>query len=199
MIKRPGMTVVRALPALLLALGTAQADDLSYDYLEFRYIDTEIDSGGFGDIDGDGFEIGGSVAVTDNVHLFGNFQSFGFDFDVDGKSFEIGGGYMQPIGPATDLVARVSYVDGEIDTPFGDADDSGFGLALGVRQAFGPQLEGGAFLRHVNLDESGNDTTLRLEGEYFFSDQFAAGLSLEFGDDATSWGIGARYYFNAGP
>ena len=197
MIKRLGKTVVCAIPAMLFAATPALAEDLSYDYVEIRYLDTEIDAGGFCDIDGKGFEIGGSLAIADNWHVFGGFQSLGFDFDVDGKSFEIGAGYMQPIAPAADVVARVSYVDGEIDTAFGDADDSGFGIALGVRQAFGPSLEGSAFVKHVNLDESGNETSLALLGEVFPSEELAIGLTLEFGDDTTTWGIGARYYFNA--
>ncbi|MGB5345249.1 MAG: hypothetical protein WBN23_03700 [Woeseia sp.] len=184
-----------AIPALLLQTGSTFAEELSYDYIEGAYVSTTIDGNGFGDIDGDGFAFGGSARIADNYHLFGSFQSLDYDSNLDFSALEIGAGYMVPVGTGTDLVARLSYINGEVDTPFGDADDSGFGIAVGFRQIFLPQLQGAAFVRHVDLDESGGDTSLKLEGEYFFNPEFSAGLSLEFSDDATSWGLGARLYF----
>lgn len=194
MIKRIAILTTAA-ATLVLQTGLALGQELSYDYIEARYVDTSIDGNGGGDIDGDGFEFGGSVRIADNYHLFGSFQSLDYDFDLDFSALEIGAGYMVPIASGTDLVARLSYINGEVDTPFGDADDSGFGVSVGFRQIFLPQLQGAAFVKHINLDESGSDTGLELEGEYFFSDQFSTGLSVEFSDDATTWGLGARLYF----
>ncbi len=191
--KRLGQTVVLLAAA---AAVTAQANELSYDYVELHYVDAEIDVDGGGDVDGDGFAIDGSLALTDNVHVFAGFQSLDFDFDVDLSAFEIGGGWNQSIATGTDFVARLSYIDGEIDTPIGDADDSGLGLAAGLRHFFTPEFEGGAFIRHVDLDESGGETSFLVEGEYYLTERFTTGLSLEFGDDATSWALGVRYYFD---
>lgn len=193
--RRLGHTVATASAAFLLLAGTAGASDLNYDYAELRYVDTEIDGDGGGDADGDGFEIGGSVQLADNWHIFGSYQTLDFDFDIDLSALEIGAGYMVPVNSSTDLVARVSYIDGEVDTPFGDADDSGFGLSSGFRHLFSPQIEGRAFINYVDLDDSGSETSFELAGDYFINDQFSAGLGLEFGDDATSISIGARYYF----
>lgn len=193
--KRIALAIGAAIPALLLQATLAGAQDLSYDYIEARYVDTSIDGNGGGDIDGDGFKFGGSAKIAENFHLFGNFQSLDYDFDIDFSALEFGAGYMLPVAAGTDLVARVSYINGEVDTVFGDADDSGYGLSVGFRHVFLPQLQGGAFIKHINLDESGSDTGLELEGEYFFNKQFSGGVSFEFADDATTWGIGARLYF----
>lgn len=181
--------------AVLLAAGPAAASDLNYNYVEARFVSAELDGDGGPDIDGDGFEFEGMFAINENFHAFASFTTLEFDFDVDASAFVIGAGYNTPVADGTDLVARVSYVNGEVDTPFGDADDSGLGLSAGFRHAFTPQFEAAAYINHVDLDESGSDTSFEVEGEYFFTDRFAAGVNFEFGDEETVIGIGGRLYF----
>ena len=193
--RRLGHLVACAIPAFLMLGGAANASDLNYDYAELRYVDVEIDTDGGNDADGDGFEIGGSYQIADNWHLFGSYQTLDFDFNVDLKTLELGAGYMVPVNTNTDLVARLAYIDGEIDSAFGSVDDSGLGLSAGFRHLFSPQIEGRAFINYVDLDESGSDTSFELAGDYFFNKQFSGGISLEFGDDATSFSLGGRYYF----
>jgi hypothetical protein len=176
--------------------GTASAAELDYNYAELRYIDTELDAGPF-DVDGDGFELGGSMELAQSVHIFGNFQTLDFGSGIDASAFEIGGGYAMPLNNNADLVARLSYIDGEIDTPAGDADDSGFGFSAGARSMFTPQIEGRAFINYVDLDESGDEVSFELAGDYFVNDQIALGASLELGDDVTTWTVGGRWFFGA--
>ena len=191
---RLGQTV--AIAAGLALAGSAAAAELDYNYAELRYIDTELDVGPF-DRDGDGFEIGGSLELAQSVHLFGNFRTLDFGSGIDVSAFEIGGGYAMPLNNLTDLVARLSYIDGEIDFPGGDADDTGFGFSAGARRMFTPQVEGRAFVNYVDLDESGDEVSFEIAGDYFLNDQIALGASLELGDDVTSWTIGARWFFGA--
>jgi hypothetical protein len=176
--------------------GSAFAAELDYTYGELRYIDTELDAGPF-DRDGDGFEIGGSLELAQSVHVFGNFQTLDFGAGVDVSAFEVGGGYTMPLNNGADLVARLSYIDGEIDSGGGDADDSGFGFSAGFRNMFTPQIEGRAFVNYVDLDESGDETSFELAGDYFLNDEIALGASLELGDDVTTWTLGARWFFGA--
>jgi hypothetical protein len=193
---RLGQTV--AIAAALAVVGSAAAAELDYNYAELRYIETELDAGPV-DVDGDGFEIGGSLELAQSVHIFGNFQTLDFGSGIDVSAFEIGGGYAMPLNTGTDLVARLSYIDGEIDTPGpgGDADDSGFGFSAGARRMFTPKVEGRAFVNYVDLDESGDEVSFEIAGDYFLNDQIALGASLELGDDVTSWTIGARWFFGA--
>lgn len=193
---RLGQTVAGTIAASLVLAGSAAAAELDYNYAELRYIDTELDAGPF-DVDGDGFEIGGSLELTRSAHIFGNFQTVDFGSGVDVSAFEVGGGYAMPLNPGTDLVARLSYIDGEIDFPGGDADDSGFGFSAGARRMFTSQVEGRAFVNYVDLDESGDEVSFEIAGDFFLNDQVALGASLELGDDVTSWTIGARWYFGA--
>jgi hypothetical protein len=62
---------------------------------------------------------------------------------------------------------------------------------------FHPQVEGRAFINYVDLDESGDETSVELAGDYFLNDEIALGASLELGDDVTTWTLGARWYFGA--
>lgn len=193
---RLGQTVVGTFAATLLFAGSAMAAELDYNYGELRYVDTELDTGGI-DADGDGFEIGGSLELARSVHIFGNFQTLDFGSGVDVSAFEVGGGYSVPLNSGADLVARLSYIDGEIDAGAFDADDSGFGFQAGFRNMFLPQVEGRAFINYVDLDESGSETSFELAGDYFLNDEIALGASLELGDDVTTWTLGARWYFGA--
>lgn len=189
-----GILIVAAVSAGLCSTGAADAAELRYDYAELRYLHAEIDDAG-GDLDGNGFDIGGSLEIADNIHLFGSYQSLDFDFGIDSSALELGAGYMVRVAPQSDLVARVSYVDGEADAGGLTADDAGLGLSGGFRRMFTPQIEGRIFINYVDLDDTGSDTSLELAGDYFFNEQFSAGLSLEFGDDETVFGLGGRYYF----
>ena len=55
------------------------------------------------------------------------------------------------------------------------------------------EVDGG--LDYCDFDEVGDDTTIVLEGRYFFVENVAGGLSLSFGDDVTSLGLNVRLTF----
>jgi hypothetical protein len=192
MTNRLGQSVAGLSAVLLLAAAGPASADFDYNYGELRYVDTEIDVGP-ADFEGDGFRIGGGLELTPAVHLFGNFQTLDFNAGVDASAFEIGGGYAMPLASGSDLVGRLSYIDGEVE----DADDSGFGFSAGVRHMFRPQFEGRAFVNYVDLDESGEETSFELAGDYFLNEEIALGASLELGDDTTTWTLGGRWYFGA--
>lgn len=196
MTTRLGQTVAGVSAALLLVTAGPAAAEFDYNFAELRYIDTELDAGNV-DVDGDGFEIGGSLELTRAVHLFGNFRTLDFGSGIDVSAFEVGGGYAMPLASGADLVARLSYIEGEIDFGPGDVDDSGFSFQAGFRHMFHPQIEGRAFINYVDLDESGDETSIEIAGDYFLNEEIALGASLELGDDVTTWTLGARWYFGA--
>jgi hypothetical protein len=73
------------------------------------------------------------------------------------------------------------------------SDDNGVALSGGVRGLLTPQFEIRGSVNYINVDDS--DTYLELAGDYYFTRQFSAGLSLEFAGDSDLFSIGARYYF----
>jgi hypothetical protein len=56
-----------------------------------------------------------------------------------------------------------------------------------------PQFEVRGSVNYINLDNS--DTYLEIAVDYYFIEQFAAGVSLEFAGDADVFTIGGRWFF----
>jgi Outer membrane protein beta-barrel domain len=193
------MTALKtAIAAALLLPVAASAAELSYSYVEGGIGQTEIDidAGGIEDVEGDTLMLSGSLAVTDNVHVFADFSTTDFDFDVDATTIRVGGGWNQGISESADFIARLAYLQAEVETPFGDDDEDGFDVGVGLRSAFAPNLELEGFIDYVDLggDDSG-DTQFSGAARYFFTPQFAVGAQVGIGDDTLSYGLTARYNF----
>jgi hypothetical protein len=181
------------LAALMATLPIAsQAGTMDYTYAELGYVDTENDEF---DIDGDGFALRGSVAFHENFFAFASYQDLSFDNDVDGTGFEVGIGGRWPLNEKIDLVGRAGIVKAEIEVGRNDFDDDGFLVGARLRSALAPKFEVEGGFDYVDLDEAGDDTSVVLEGRYFFLDQLAGGVSVQFGDDVTTIGVNARWTF----
>ena len=154
------------------------------------YIDTELD-----DIDGDGFGLSGSFALNETLFLNAGYANQDFDFGLDLDQWSAGIGAHTSINSAMDLVGSISYVDAEVDTRFGSFDDDGFGLRIGLRGFASnvAELEGG--INHVDLDESGDETSIYASARYYIADNVSVGIGVEVGDDLTQWQIGGRINF----
>lgn len=166
--------------------NAAAANNLRYTYAELRFVD--YDNNG-----GDGFQVNGSWDLGNNWIILGGITSADFNNDVDATFFEIGGGYVWRYTPDWDLIGTARFVSADVDTPGGSSDDNGVALSGGVRGMLAPQFEIRGSVNYINLDDS--DTYLELAGDYYFTRQFAAGLSVEFAGDSDLFSIGARWYF----
>lgn len=176
---------------LLLAGGSAfaqapQEPALGYNFAELRFVDVDVNGG-------DGLKLGGSFRFSGNWLAVGSLTRLNFNNDVDSTTLELGAGYVWPYRPDWDFLANVRIIRTDVDFPFGSADDTGVGLTGGVRGLIAPQFEVRGAVQHVSVDDS--DTYLELAGDYYFTPNVAAGLSIEFGGDVDAWTIGARWYF----
>jgi hypothetical protein len=160
--------------------------DLSYSFAELRFVDVDISGG-------DGFRLGGSYELDEEWILVGALTALDFNNNVDSTLLEFGVGYVWDYSDNFDLVSTLRLVRADVDTPGGDFDDSGFALSAGARGFLAPQFEIRGSVNHINLDNS--DTYLQLAGDYYFTDQIAAGVSLDFAGDTDSFSLGARWYF----
>lgn len=172
-------------------VATAQSNvtnpvDVSYSYADLRFVN--VDRNG-----GDGFRVSGSWEADPNWLLVGSITALDYNNNVDTTLLEIGGGYVWHYTDQFDLLSTLRLVRSEVDTPGSNTDDSGFALSAGTRGLLAPQFEIRAFVNHINLDNS--DTYLELAGDYYLTEQFSAGISLEFAGDNDAFTIGARWYF----
>lgn len=179
-----------------LGLGLAQSalaqNGAGYTYLEADFVATELDGNVFGgDIDGDGLGLQGAFAITPRLHAYGEYSRQEFDFGIDLDTFELGIGVNHPIASNVDLIGRVGFASMDAEV----VDDTGFALQAGVRGlvAGNVQLEG--LVHHVDLDDFGDSTSIRLNGRYFFTPNLAVGAGVELEDDSTIWMAGVRYSF----
>jgi hypothetical protein len=171
-----------------------QAEGLSYSYADLAYVSTDFD--GFGD-EVDGLALRGSFEIVERLFVFAGYTDQDASGpDVDYQTFNLGVGYAWPLGQALDLYGKVGYANAEVDAgPFGDIDDDGYLLAVGLRGRAVEQLELEGALSYVDLSDWGDDTSLDLAARWYFTPQFAAGVEGSFGDDADTFGIGVRWNF----
>ncbi|MDH4073467.1 MAG: porin family protein [Gammaproteobacteria bacterium] len=182
-----GIAVLLLLQCAAFAQNTAApAADLSYTYGELRFVDYDENGG-------DGFRINGSYDLGNNWIILGGYTTADFNNNVDADILEIGGGYVWSYTPDWDLVATARFVNADFDTPGGSSDESGLAISGGTRGFLAPKFELRGSVNYINLDDS--DTYLELAGDYYFTRQFSAGVSLEFAGDTDLFSIGARYFF----
>ncbi len=185
----------KCLGILLLVAATPAVADISYNYVDLGYQRIDIDSSPI-DVDGDGFAIGGAFEIAEDWFVQAAYGQADFDFGVDLDQTTLGFGYRLSMTETSDVFATVNYVRADISsTFFGSADDDGFGISVGVRAMLTDTFELNGALGYVDLDDSGDNTTVSVGGLYSFTDTFALGLGAEFDDDITSYGIVGRLYF----
>ena len=182
-----------ALAAAAVPLAS-HADVMDYSFAELGYVDTNLDTNGGPDVDGNGLALRGSLTVNPNFFVFAGYQDLDFDFDVDASLLEVGGGGHWPLSDKIDIVGKVGVVKAEIDVGSFDDDDTGILLGARVRDVVAPkfELEGGFDYRNIDV---GDETTIVLEGRYSFIDNITGGLGVSIGDDVTSLGLNVRMTF----
>lgn len=176
-----------------LPLG-ALAQEPRYTFIEGGYQYLDIDGGGL-DVDGDGIGLGGSVGLTDRVHLLGSYSTLDLDFGIDATEYAVGVGGNFPTSDTVHLIGSIGYTSIEVETSAGDADDDGLFLSGGVRWMANEQFELTAELTYVDMDDSGDDTGLSVAGLYNLTPDLAFLLGSSFSDDANGYTAGVRYYF----
>jgi hypothetical protein len=171
----------------VFAMGSAHAQQqaktpsLGYDFVELRFVDVDVAGG-------DGLKLGGSYHIKNNWLIVGSLSSVSFDNNIDSRTIEIGAGWVWPWQKDWDLVASARFVD-----IGGDFDENGVILEGGLRGLLMPQFELRGSVNHITAGD--NDTFLEFGGDYYFTKQFAAGLTLEFAGDVDVFTVGARYFF----
>lgn len=192
--ERSNHAALAALALGLLAPLAGTAAEPRYTYIEGGYQYVDIDAGPV-DVDGDGFEIGGSLPLADQVFLRASYSSTDLDFGVDAEMFTAGIGGFMPLRSDLHLIGTVGYGWAELDTPGGrDPEDDGVVASGGLRWIARPQLELTGELTYSDFDDTGDELSVTLGALYNLTPDLALELDVTFGDDVTRYMAGLRYY-----
>lgn len=178
----------KSLIATVIASGlvlSAQASEPSFDYVQFGM--NQYD-------DADSLELEGSFKLNQNFFLTGNLETISIDnSSIDVDVLRVGAGYLFDLSPDAAAYTKVEYIDLDANIPF-EGDDSGYGLALGMKSMVAPKTELFAEIKHVNVDSS--STNLALGLKQYFSDSVGAYVKYErsdFGDDLYGLGLSVKF------
>lgn len=189
--------LVAPLSAALLAwasMNATAADDLSYDYLEARYAQSEIETD-FGNIDGDGWLLNGLFEITDSVHLFAGYDRLEFDDNARVRTTMFGGGFAFGVSPTTDIILRAGFVDGQLTDDFFELNDDGFMVSAGVRSLITPEIELYGTFQSIDFEDIGEEDSMTVGVDFYLNRDFAIGPTIVWIEDTTTWTLGAKFYF----
>lgn len=177
---------------LILALAaaipfSAQAADLSYNYVEADYLNQEHGTDGWG-LRG-AYDFGGTGWYGLAGYSRLNIDAFGGNDNVD--SYELGGGYHYGLTGRTDLIGELAYQRSDV----GPFNVSGWRGSMGVRSALSDKLEGFVKANYYDGHDYDGDFTGTLGAQYKFTKTWGATVEGEFGNGNKNYLLGARASF----
>jgi hypothetical protein len=183
---KPGKTMLGSLLLAALPLA-AQAEGMSYSYVEADYVDVDIDNAP----SGDGFGLRGSVGFANNWFAFADYVDASVDV-VDIETISVGVGGHYPVASNLDAVGRIGYTEVDLSAAgFGGASDDGYLLSLGLRGQMS-QFEAEGNVIYTDLSDGGDETAFEVAGRWNFTDMFSAGVAYRVGDDVNYLYAGVR-------
>ena len=187
----------------LLGLGLSSilatslfANDVPYSYIDVGYASADLGEDGGLSVDGDGFALSGSAEFGGNIYGFGGYTSYGLPGGADLDFTSLGLGYKYGIGSSTDLNFEISYRSLGLDAPgFGESEDnSGYGLGIGIRSMVASNVEFGAKLERLDI-ENDSETFYGINGAYYFNNNWAVSGDLTFSEFFDTFELAVRYKF----
>lgn len=185
----------RTLFALVLAAAlpmSAQAGEISYNYIQGGYSSADLDGGNF-----DGFGVKGSVGFNDSFYGFASYET-GEDSNIDLNQTIVGAGWHT--SGDTQWFVEAAYVNNEIDYGSGfNFDDDGYSVAGGVRAAVSDKFELNAELNYTDVGDFGDGFGAGVGALFSFNDTWGIYASYDYSDrsdfDLNTWGLGVRASF----
>jgi len=184
----------------LLTANVALAETApSWDLVQISYASLEIDEAD--ELDFTGFNLSGSKLINENVFVLASYTALsdsyeGVDLNVD--TYAIGVGYRYGLNNTTDIYGSVSFQGAELKASGNgesdSIDDTGYGLAVGIRSMVTDQVELSAAISYVSID-SESDTAFSAAAFYNINDQFSVGAGFSTSSDASGYNLTARYSF----
>jgi hypothetical protein len=152
------------------------------------------------DVSSNGFEIGGSIEVTDEIHAFLAYQDWEFSNNFDRRTWQLGAGYRWALSPNADVIAHAAWGDTRIRRPGPPPNIDNSGLIIGgtIRGRAAENLELVGSILLDNSVRSGVDAVLEFGGQYYFNSAFSLGGRIRLDEDDSTLFLGGRYHFGGG-
>jgi len=190
----------RSLLALALAAAlpvSAQAAELSYNFIELDYAKLNIDGAG-ADFDPDGFGLKGSFALGEKFYGFGSYlrgseEVSGVDFDID--QTQLGLGYRHGISDTADFIAELSWMNVSAEVDGFDADANGGRVSAGFRGVMAENFEGYAKANYTDGGDFDGEFSGTLGAQVKFNPTWGITGEAEFGSDTSIYMLGLRASF----
>lgn len=164
----------------------ASADTPSFDYVEGGYTSYDFDVVS----DVDGFELGGSVSLTDSFYATADYADVSKN-GVDLSLTTLGVGYKSDYSNTSSFFTEVNWAN--LDSNVG-SDENGYELALGIRSMITKDLELKVAAEYLDIDNDDN-TYLVLGAAYNLTDNLAVYSEYKTESDDSQFSFGARYNF----
>ena len=185
----------RTLFALALAAAlpiSAQAGELSYNYIQGGYSAANVDGTDF-----NGFGLKGSFAFNENFYGFASYDS-GDESGVDLYQTSLGAGWHT--SGDTQWFVEASFVNNEIDYGGGFSfDDDGYSVAGGVRAKLSDKFELNGKLTYTDVGDFGDGIGAGVGALLSFNDTWGAYASYDYSDrgdfDMDTFSVGVRASF----
>jgi Ax21 family sulfation-dependent quorum factor len=191
----------RSLLALALAAAlpvSAQAAELSYNFIELDYARMNVDNVG-GDFNPDGFGLKGSFKLGEQFYGFGSYlrgsdDVSGVNIDVD--QTQLGLGYRHGVSDSADFIAELSWINQGVDAgSFGDGSAHGGRLSAGFRGMMADNFEGYVKANYTDGGDFSGDFSGTLGAQVKFNPTWGITGEAEFGGDEDIYMLGLRASF----
>jgi len=161
------------------------------------------------------FFVFGDYSDTEADFGFSTENAF-FPANTDIKRFNLGAGFVMPMNDTSDIVLSAAYSDldygdfdfggrdNDFDNDFDDVEDAfddlnedssdGYFLDARLRSQFAPAWEGSIGLRYTDIQENDGFSIVG-NVMYEFGPNWGLNLTLDAGDELTTWGAGVRFMF----
>jgi len=182
-----------SLATALLIPGISHASNLSYDFVELNYSNTDLDN--FSD-DLTGLDLYLNKSISNNVYLLIDYGSFSVGTplgDIDISGISLGAGYHYPINDKTDLYAELAFQESDTERAGVSIDENGYGFGVGVRNKLTDKIEGLVFISHTDIEDE-TDTSVDVQLAFEFAQNMQITGGIDFEDERTSR-IGLRFNF----
>lgn len=199
-----GATLALALSGPAFAGAHGAGSSPSYDYLGISY--AILDTGLLANDSLDGFRVEGSVGLTDNIHLVGDWIDVSGRLDpgapkADLDQYRVALGYNHALTNTTDFVVRAGWIrqraKGSFDgSNLGSISENGYTLEALTRMMINDQFElnfGGQY-SDVSGD-IGDRVTFNSGFVYTFAQGVAVRSGVELGADTAQVDLGVRWNF----